>query len=141
MNYPPRPAAILGQLPDLPLAACMFTKNPDLFFPTASIVPNRTLRQIADLCSGCEENVRCLEYALEHNIKEGFWGGISPQDRAEMKPRSNRRQRGDSVKAVDRLLALGMTLERACEEQGILVDSYKTNKYRTTNKPKGQDNE
>lgn len=141
MKQPPRHSALLAQLPDLPLAACMFTTNPDLFFPNTPNPSNKVLRQIADLCSGCEENVRCLDYALEHNIKEGFWGGISPQDRAEMKPLSNRRQRGDSVKAVDRLLALGMSLERACEEQGILVDSYKTNKYRITNKPKGQHNE
>ena len=140
MNQPPRHAALLGELPDLPLAACMFTKNPDLFFPNSPNPTFKVLRKIADLCSGCEENVRCLEYALENNIKEGFWGGISPQDRAKMKPQSSRRQRGDSVRAVDRLLALGMTLERACEEQGILVDSYKTNKYRST-LTKGQDND
>lgn len=140
MKQPPRHSAILGELPDLPLAACMFTKNPDLFFPNTPNPSGRVLRQISDLCSGCEENVRCLEYALEHNIREGFWGGVSPQEREAMKPRSSRRQRGDSVKAVDRLLALGMTLERACEEQGILVDSYKTNKYRN-NTTKGTHNE
>lgn len=140
MKQPPRHSALLAQLPDLPLAACMFTTNPDLFFPNTPNPSNKVLRQIADLCSGCEENVRCLEYALNNNIRDGFWGGISPQDRATMKPRK-KPQRGDSIRAVQRLLALGMSLERACEEQGIKVDSYKTNMYRQNKTNKGQDNE
>lgn len=57
-----------------------------------------------------------------------------------MKPRK-KPQRGDSIRAVQRLLALGMSLERACEEQGIKVDSYKTNMYRQNKTNKGQDNE
>lgn len=32
-------------------------------------------------CSDCPVRMKCLEYALRHNLKDGVWGGTSPNQR------------------------------------------------------------
>ena len=53
--------------------------DPDLFFPISST--GRALEQIAkakSTCTGCP--VR-QEFALEHDLMHGIWGGTTPEDR------------------------------------------------------------
>ena len=33
------------------------------------------------VCTTCEVRVECLEYALEHRIDHGVWGGASERER------------------------------------------------------------
>jgi len=143
MNQRPvRHLITVPELPDLPLASCRDIPNPDLFFPAEKIVSNLILKQISKICSECPENVACLKYSLDNRIREGFWGGVSPQEREVMRPRNNRPEKGDALREVDRLLAMGMTLERACEERGIKIESYKNNKVRKIQtQHRGQENE
>jgi WhiB family redox-sensing transcriptional regulator len=56
--------------------------DPDLFFPISST--GRALGQIAKakaVCGGCPVRQPCLEFALEHDLMYGIWGGTTPQDR------------------------------------------------------------
>jgi WhiB family transcriptional regulator, redox-sensing transcriptional regulator len=56
--------------------------DPDLFFPISST--GRALRQIAKAkatCAGCPVRQACLEFALEHDLAYGIWGGTTPEDR------------------------------------------------------------
>lgn len=62
-------------------AACAHA-DPDLFFPISST--GRALRQISEakaICAGCPVRQACLEFALEHDLKHGIWGGTAPEDR------------------------------------------------------------
>lgn len=56
--------------------------DPDLFFPISST--GRALREIAKakaVCAGCPVRQACLDFALEHDLTHGIWGGTTPEDR------------------------------------------------------------
>ena len=56
--------------------------DPDLFFPISSTGPAR--EQIAKakaICGECPVRRPCLEFALDHDLVHGIWGGTTPQDR------------------------------------------------------------
>ncbi|MDY5128591.1 WhiB family transcriptional regulator [Actinotignum urinale] len=58
------------------LALCAQT-DPDLFFPEkgGSTAPATAV------CHECPVIKECLEYALQHDIRHGIWGGMSDNDR------------------------------------------------------------
>ena len=62
-------------------AACVEV-TPDIFFP--EIGTNFTL-DAKRICAGCAVVDVCLEYALEHEIVWGIWGGTNPQDRKRIR--------------------------------------------------------
>jgi len=62
---------------------------PQEFFPSDGVGVDRA-RQF---CGGCDVRVECLEYALEHRIDHGVWGGCSERERR----RILRRRRGLQV--------------------------------------------
>ena len=76
--------------------ACVHA-DPDLFFPISST--GRALEQIAKAkatCTGCPVRQACLEFALEHDLMHGIWGGTTPDDRQAWRHerRSDRLQTG-----------------------------------------------
>jgi len=67
--------------------------DPDLFFPISLTGP--AVGQMAKakaICGGCPVQQACLEFALEHDLMHGIWGGTTPQDRQDRR-RSRRRER------------------------------------------------
>jgi WhiB family redox-sensing transcriptional regulator len=50
---------------------------PGEFFPSDGVGVERALR----VCEGCPVREECLEYALEHRIEHGVWGGASERER------------------------------------------------------------
>ena len=57
-----------GQLPALP---------PATFFPSDGVGVDKARK----ICVGCPVTEPCLEYALEHRIDHGVWGGCSERER------------------------------------------------------------
>lgn len=51
-----------------------------VFFPGSGAPGNRAKR----ICSACPVQQTCLEYALEHRIVHGVWGGTSERERRRM---------------------------------------------------------
>lgn len=39
------------------------------------------------VCRGCDVRTKCLDYALENDIYEGVWGGMSERERRKLKKR------------------------------------------------------
>lgn len=70
-------AALLRRPEWQQLAACR-GEDPDLFFPGPGLDPYDTPRVI---CAGCPVRLDCLEYALDHHVDEGCWGGTTPRQR------------------------------------------------------------
>ena len=69
-------------------AICRDT-DPDLFFPIGTT--GQALVQIArakQVCGECPVRVDCLEYALETNQDSGIWGGLSEEERREIRRRN-----------------------------------------------------
>jgi WhiB family redox-sensing transcriptional regulator len=52
--------------------------HPDDFF----IQPGALMSTAVEAaCRACPVSEECLDYALEHNIKHGIWGGLTPRKR------------------------------------------------------------
>ena len=69
-------------------AICRDT-DPDLFFPIGTT--GQALTQIArakQVCGECPVRVDCLDYALETNQDSGIWGGLSEEERRDIRRRN-----------------------------------------------------
>jgi WhiB family transcriptional regulator, redox-sensing transcriptional regulator len=62
------------------LALCAQT-DPEAFFPEKG-GSTRTAKRV---CRSCEVRAECLDYALEHEIHHGIWGGMSEQERRHLR--------------------------------------------------------
>jgi WhiB family redox-sensing transcriptional regulator len=81
--------------------------DPDLFFPISSTGPAR--EQIAEaqaICGTCPVQRPCLEFALEHDLGYGIWGGTTPQDR-QARRRGFRPERLRAVRSRERSYGAG----------------------------------
>jgi WhiB family transcriptional regulator, redox-sensing transcriptional regulator len=61
-------------------ALCAQT-DPEAFFPEKG----GSSREAKKVCANCEVRFECLEYALEHDIRWGIWGGLSERERCRLK--------------------------------------------------------
>lgn len=79
------PAVDILSLPKPPAwvsdALCAQVDN-DGFFPEKNDVGG-AVRAAKKVCSMCPVTEKCLEYALDNEIRHGIWGGVS--DRARLK--------------------------------------------------------
>lgn len=104
-------------------ANCANTIFPDLFFPTSLEEIQASEPMIQQICATCPVKVECLQLALDNKDFNGYFGGVSPEDRRKMSAHRSRVRRGNS-KEVIRLMELGWSLEDACEEVNILPASF-----------------
>jgi len=51
--------------------------HPSVFFPSDGV----GVEVAQQICEGCPVRSPCLEYALEHHIDHGVWGGASERER------------------------------------------------------------
>lgn len=65
-------------------ALCSQT-DPEAFFPEKG----GSTRDAKSVCSGCIVQAECLDYALEHQIRFGIWGGLSERQRRALQPVTN----------------------------------------------------
>lgn len=70
-------------------AACAGHPNPEWWFPTQG---ERT--EAADICAGCRVRDECLDYAIENQIEEGCWGGLSARGRVKARRNAQRGRSG-----------------------------------------------
>jgi WhiB family transcriptional regulator, redox-sensing transcriptional regulator len=67
--------------------------------------------EIRRYCSPCSVREQCLEYALENNIRHGWWGGMGETARGRLK--RQRGQEGDEGDAI--IEALGIIANKVLE--------------------------
>jgi WhiB family redox-sensing transcriptional regulator len=66
-------------------AACR-TVEPDLFFPIGTSGPARgQLAEAKSVCHGCPVASECLAWALETGQNSGVWGGMSEDERRQLR--------------------------------------------------------
>lgn len=58
--------------------------DPDLFFPENHVEARKVKEITKKICSTCEFQAPCLEYALENNPL-GTWGGLLESERRRLK--------------------------------------------------------
>lgn len=74
-------------------AACR-DEDPELFFPVGTIGPARL--QIAEakaVCRRCPVTAECLAWATDTGQGVGVWGGMSEQERRDLRTRTERQER------------------------------------------------
>ena len=64
-------------------AACT-TTDPELFFPSEK-EGWATAGMAKAICDVCPVAAECLQYALDHEIPEGIWGGLTARNRAALR--------------------------------------------------------
>lgn len=66
-------------------AACRGT-DPELFFPLASTGPGAIQADEAkQVCAACPVRVTCLGWAIEHLVADGVWGGLTGNERQQLR--------------------------------------------------------
>jgi WhiB family redox-sensing transcriptional regulator len=81
-------------------AACL-GEDPELFFPIGTSGP--ALTDLADaqrVCATCPVRDRCLQWAVDHNVDHGVWGGLGEDQRKYLRRRSARCRKGPPVATV-----------------------------------------
>jgi WhiB family transcriptional regulator, redox-sensing transcriptional regulator len=64
-----------------------------LFFgPDGETEPERRIREAKAkaICASCPVQVQCLDYALEHHVRSGVWGGLNGRERSRERLRRTR---------------------------------------------------
>ena len=79
-------------------AKCV-TADPELFFPVgeSSLASQDQIKRAKVICGLCEVTEQCLQYALESGQDFGIWGGLTEDERRELKRRARQRKFLDSV--------------------------------------------
>jgi WhiB family transcriptional regulator, redox-sensing transcriptional regulator len=89
-----------------PRAACRGTDVMMLFFgPEDETPPERGIRErkAKVVCAACSLRAECLEYALQHPVSHGIWGGLNNGElSSERRRRSRRAPRRVAVSGGDR---------------------------------------
>ena len=79
------------------LALCRDT-DPSLFFPVGTT--GAALDQIAaakGVCVQCSARDECLEFALDSNQDSGVWGGLSEEERRQIRRERNAARRANAL--------------------------------------------
>ena len=63
-------------------AACT-TTDPELFFQEKEGWASAEMAKA--ICGTCPVRDICLQYALDNDINEGIWGGLTARDRAALR--------------------------------------------------------
>lgn len=61
-------------------AACL-TVDPEVFFPDVGEGFRNRTKQAQKICASCPVKAECLQEALDHNHRDGVWGGLSETER------------------------------------------------------------
>jgi WhiB family redox-sensing transcriptional regulator len=71
-------------------AACR-SEHPDLFFPVGATGPaRRQLAKARSICHHCPVMADCLTWAVHTRQRYGVWGGLSEDERDDLRRRSAR---------------------------------------------------
>lgn len=77
-------------------AACLKV-DPELFFIVGAIKAGtpqyRQAERAKAVCAQCSVSEACLQYALETDQNEGIWGGMTEDERRELRRRARRGRR------------------------------------------------
>ena len=78
--------------------------GPDAFFPGKG----GDARPAKRVCFACPVREECLEYALDHDIDDGIWGGMSPRERRRERPPARQAFRVQRAAEIRQLSADGL---------------------------------
>lgn len=79
------------------MAACL-NEDPELFFPDGSTgAAFEQMQRAKAVCRNCVVIKQCLQWALDHNQEAGIWGGLSEEERRNIRRLHRPQSRGGAV--------------------------------------------
>jgi len=76
------------KVPEFENPLCAETGFGDLFFPETRSENRIFTPQAKKICQACSHRIECLQFAIDENIHDGIWGGLSSRDRIKFIPRT-----------------------------------------------------
>ena len=70
--------------PSFPDAQCMNESDLDFFFPDSQVELAQRLPRLQELCNSCIHKTACLSFAIDNHETDGFWGGMTPEQRSHL---------------------------------------------------------
>lgn len=65
--------------------------DPEMFFPVHQEGPGRlpgpVVEAVKRICRRCPVQQACLDWAVESGERHGYWGGLGPEERANLRRR------------------------------------------------------
>jgi len=61
--------------------------DPEIFFPESASESVKVKKIVKQMCSSCEFQLPCLDYALNNDVM-GIWGGMLDSERRSIKRRN-----------------------------------------------------
>lgn len=118
---------ILNALQDSPRfreAKCAKIEDKDFFFPVTQVELEERLPRLEQLCGNCPHRIECHQYAVDNEIIEGFWGGITSEQRKKIIRRNQKEdRRSEAIREVQSLLESGLSKEQIAKKLGIQISS------------------
>ena len=72
----------LFNAPSFPEAKCAEIEDLDFFFPSTGVELRERLPRLQQLCGSCIHKTACLSFAINNNETDGFWGGMTSDERS-----------------------------------------------------------
>lgn len=107
---------LLSSTPDFPQAVCAKSYDPDLWFPETNAQLKADIKVIKLLCASCPHRIECAQFAIDEDIQEGVWGGLTPRERTALRGAGPRKRRiSNAGERIAVMKANGMTYRQIAD--------------------------
>ena len=107
--------------PSFPDAQCMNESDLDFFFPDSQVELAQRLSRLQELCNSCIHKTACLSFAIDNHETDGFWGGMTPEQRSHLTKKKEAGTR--RFREITEYLSQGFTKEEIAARLKIQVAS------------------
>jgi hypothetical protein len=108
--------------PNFPKANCIGFG--DFFFPVKEVELQERLPRLQELCGTCEHQAQCLDYSIENEIPDGFWAGLSADERkAKFSSKENNQRRNRQLEEIKHLQTQGLSIQEISQILKVQVAS------------------
>ena len=107
--------------PSFPDAQCMNESDLDFFFPDSQVELAQRLPRLQELCNSCIHKTACLSFAIDNHETDGFWGGMTPEQRSHLTKKKEAGTR--RFREIQEFLSQGYTKPEVARIFNIQVDS------------------
>ena len=107
--------------PSFPESQCMKEPDLDFFFPDSQVELAQRLPRLQELCNSCIHKTACLSFAIDNHETDGFWGGMTPEQRSHLTKKKEAGTR--RFREITEYLSQGFTKEEIATRLKIQVAS------------------
>jgi len=96
-------------------------EDPDFFFPDSKVEWELRMERLQQLCGSCIHKTACLSFAIDNQEIDGFWGGMTPDERSHLITKKEDGTR--RFREIQEYLSRGLTKEEIARKLEIQLAS------------------